>query len=375
VLQTTGAASWAVRYRVASRNRKLTLGPYPEIELKVARDMARKALAQIAAGSDPAAEKRIRKAAARTAADDLVDAALEQFIRRHVRPLKSAREAERLLRREILAPWKGRPLASITRRDVHKLIDGVLDRPAPILANRVRTHLKRFFAWAIERDLVPSSPVDNVRAPISETPRDRVLADAELKRVWDAMEAIAPPFRQALQVLTLTGQRLGEVAGMRWDEITPATKLWSMPGKRTKNGKAHAVPLSPQALAIINAMPRIEGCDFVFTANGKIAVTGFSKIKRNLDALLPGMTPWRLHDLRRSCATGLARIGVDIIVVEKILNHVSGQLRGVVGTYQRHGFEDERRVALERWADHIERLVTAGSAGNVIAIEAVKARR
>jgi integrase len=365
VLQPSGVASWAVRYRVAGRNRKLTLGPYPQVDLKAARDMARKALAKIAAGSDPAAEKQVKKAAARTSADDLVETALERYILRHVKPLKSAREAERLLRREIMTPWKGRRLAEVTRRDVHKLLDGVLDRPAPILANRVRTHLKRFFAWAVERELVQSSPVDNVRTPTSEKPRDRVLDDTELKRVWDATEAIAPPFRQALQVLTLTGQRLGEVAGMRWDEIDPATKLWSMPGKRTKNAKAHTVPLSPQALAIVNAMPRIDGCDFVFTANGKISVTGFSKIKRNLDALLPGMQPWRLHDLRRSAATGMARIGVDIIVVEKILNHVSGQLRGVVGTYQRHGFEDERRVALERWARHIEALAT-GEGSNVV---------
>ena len=131
VLQTTGVAGWAVRYRLAGRSRKLTLGPYPEIDLKAARDMARKALARIAIGADPAAEKQIKKAAAQRPADDLVDAVVEQFIRRHVRPLKSAREAERLLRREILGPWTGRRLTEITRRDVHKLIDGVPDRPAP----------------------------------------------------------------------------------------------------------------------------------------------------------------------------------------------------------------------------------------------------
>jgi integrase len=369
VLQTTGAASWAVRYRVAGLNRKLTLGPYPAIDLKAARDMARKAIAQIAAGSDPAAEKRIKKAAARAPADDLVDTAGEQFIRRHVKPLKSAREAERLLRREIFGPWKGRRLADITRRDVHALIDDVLDRPAPILANRVRTHLKRFFAWAIERDLVQVSPVDSVRAPTAETSRDRVLDDSEQTIVWKEVEALGAPFGPALQMLILTGQRLGEVSGMRWSEIDMAARLWSLPRERTKNAKAHSVPLSPQALAIILRQPRIEGCAFVFTANGSQAVTGFSKIKRRLDSRLPDMQPWRLHDLRRSCATGLARIGVDIAVVERILNHTSGVFRGVVGTYQRHAYEDERRVALERWGRHIDALASGG-ASNVVELRA-----
>jgi Arm DNA-binding domain/Phage integrase central domain len=160
VLQPSGASSWALRYRVAGKNRKLTIGPHPAIDLKTAREMARKALAKIAAGGDPAAEKKTARAAARAPADDLVETAVEQFIRRHVKPLKSAREAERLLRREIIAPWKGKRLSDITRRDVHKLLDGVLDRPAPVLANRVRTHLKRFFTWAIERDFVHASPVD-----------------------------------------------------------------------------------------------------------------------------------------------------------------------------------------------------------------------
>jgi integrase len=366
VLQPSGASSWAVRYRVAGRNRKLTLGPHPQVDLKAARDMARKALAQIAGGSDPAADKQIKKTAARTSADDLVETALERYILRHVKPLKSRREAERLLRREILTPWKGRRLAGVTRRDVHKLLDSVLDRPAPVLANRVRTHLKRFFAWAVERELVQSSPVDNVRTPTSETPRDRVLDDDELRTLWAEAEKLGSPFGPALQLLILSGQRLGEVAGMRWDEIDTAARLWSLPKERVKNAKAHTVPLSPQALAIIEGMPRIEGCPYVFTANTRTPVSGFSKIKRRLDSRLPDMAPWRLHDIRRSTATGMARIGVDIIVVEKILNHMSGQLRGVVGTYQRHGFDDERRVALERWADHVGRLVSGAPVANIV---------
>jgi integrase len=367
VLQPTGVASWAVRYRVAGRSRKLTLGSYPQIDLRTARDMARKALAQIAAGQDPAAEKQEkRKAAARRSDDDLVDTAIEDFIRRRVKPLRSAREAERLLRREVLAPWKGRRLSEIKRKDVHRLIDDVLDRPAPVLANRVRTHLKRFFAWAVERDLVQSSPVDSVRTPTTETPRDRVLDDDELKALWTEAEALGSPFGPALQLLILTGQRLGEVSGMRWDELDTAARLWALPKERVKNGKAHTVPLSPQAMTIIEGIKRIEGCPYVFTSNGKKPISGWSKIKRGLDSRLPAMKPWRLHDVRRSTATGLARTGIDVAVIEQILNHTGGVFRGVVGTYQRHGFDDERRAALDAWGRWIDVIRTGGAPSNVL---------
>jgi integrase len=372
ILQPSGAASWAVRYRVAGRNRKLTLGRYPEIDLKTARVMAKKALAQIETGGDPAAEKQIKRAAARAPADDLVDAAVERFIRRHVKSLKSAPEVERLLRREVLKPWKGKRLSEISRQDVRNLLDDVLDRPAPILANRVRSYLKGFFAWAIDEDIVQSSPVDKIRTPTVETPRDRVLVDAELRSVWLAAEGLGSPFGPVLRLLILTGQRLGEVSGMRWSELDLATKLWSLPGERVKNKKSHTVPLSPQALAIIEATPRIANCDYVFTAHGRTAVTGFSKIKRALDASLPAdMKPWRMHDLRRSAATGMARIGTDIAVIEKVLNHTSGTFRGVVGVYQRHDFEDERKIALDRWGRHVEALAT-GPEENVVELAAAR---
>ena len=284
----------------------------------------REALVETAAG-DPAAEKQTARAAARTPADDLVEATGELFIRRHIKAQKSARESERLFRREIIAPWKRKRLADISVRDVHKLIDDVLDRPAPILANRVLTNVKTSFAFCVERGLVASSPADKIRQPSAEVIRDRWLDDAELKLVWAEAEREPPPFKSTLQLLILTGQRLGETAGMRWSELDLSARLWRLPAARCKNGKAHSVPLSPQALAIIESAPRIAGCDFVFSANGKSAVIGFSKVKRRLDSRLPqDMKPWRLHDVRRSVATGMARLGTDIAVIERVLNHVSG---------------------------------------------------
>jgi integrase len=374
VLQTSGATSWALRYRVARRNRKLTLGPYPGIDLKTARELARKALAKIAAGGDPAAEKRTARAAARAPAEDLIEVVAERFITRHVRANlkagRSAHEAERLLRQEVVAPWRGRRMGDITRRDVHKLLDAILDRGSPYTANRTLSWLRKLYSWAIVRDVVQTSPCDRVKPPGTEIVRDRVLDDAELRLVWGQAEALGAPFGSVLQLLILTGQRLGEVSGMRWSEVDFAAKLWSMPKERTKNGRAHTVPLSPQAMTVIKATPRIVG-DFVFTTAGNVPVAEFSRIKRLLDARLPAdMKPWRIHDLRRSTATGLARIGTDIVVVEKVLNHASGAFRGIVGTYQRHGFDDERRVALDRWGRHVEALAAGETEENVVELAA-----
>ena len=171
-----------------------------------------------------------------------------------------------MLRGEVLKPSNGKRLSEISRQDVRKLLDYVLDRPAPIHANRIRSHLKGFFAWAIDEDLVQTSPVDKVRTPTREVSRDRVLDDAELRSVWLAAEGLGPLFGPVLRLLILLGQRLGEISGMKWSELDLAARLWRLPKERIKNAKAHTVPLSPQALAIIEAMPRIAGCDHVLGA-------------------------------------------------------------------------------------------------------------
>jgi integrase len=378
VLQPSGASSWALRYRIDGHNTKWTIGPYPEIDLKPARVLARKGLAKIAAGGNPAAEKKTARTAARAPAQDLIEVVGEQHIKRHIRATlkpSSAREQERLVRKEIIGPWRGRRMADISPRDIYKRLDAILDRGSPIAANRARSAMNTFFDWARSRDIVTSNPCDRVRAPAAEVVRDRVLDDGELKAVWAKAEALGAPFGSVLQLLLLTGQRLGEVAGMRWSELDLAARLWRLPKERTKNGRAHTVPLSSQALAIIEAMPRIAGSDFVFTTNGRVPVDGFSRIKRILDARLPADMPaWRLHDIRRSTATGLARIGVDIVVVERLLNHASGAFRGIVGTYQRHGFDDERRIALDRWGRHVEATSRGEAASNVVEIAAAARR-
>jgi Arm DNA-binding domain len=198
IIQPSGKTSWAVRYRVSGRNRKVTLGTFPAISLKAARELASRALMKVAEGGDPAGEKQAAKAARLVpVGHDLVEKVSEQFIARHIRATMRpswAHEAERMVRKEIMTPWKGRRLSGITKADIHELLDTIVDRPAPIVANRRFATFRRMCLWAVERGLIDVSPCIGIRAPAPEQSRDRVLSDAELRAVWQASEALGWPF-------------------------------------------------------------------------------------------------------------------------------------------------------------------------------------
>lgn len=184
--------------------------------------------------------------------------------------------------------------------------------------------------------------------------------DDELAAVWRGAEAIGWPFGPVIQLLILTGSRRGEIAGMTWREIDFEAKLWTLPKERSKNGVAHAVPLSNAALEILETLPRIESeSGYVFTTTGRAPVDGFGAAKVRLDHLLLEALPaWRLHDLRRTFASSCARLCIAIHVVEKCLNHSSGTFRGIVSVYQKHDFANEQRAAMELWARHVEGLAS-----------------
>ena len=360
-IEPTGAKSWTVRYRYGGRSRKYTLGRYPTIDLKTARELASKALRAVAEGRDPARERKLL----RSAGADTVASVAALFIERHGRTYRKRtfETVTGMLNRHVLPRWGSRPLAEITRRDVIHLLDDIVDGGSPVSANRVLAVIRRMFTWAIERDIVETSPCVGVRAPTPEVSRDRVLSDAELRIVWLAAEQFGGPYGPygaLIKLLTLTGQRRDEVAGMRWSELLDLDgpqPVWRLPGERTKNHRPHDVPLSRAAVALIQGLPHV-GDEFVLTTTGRTPASGFGKNKDRLDALLPSDMPeWRLHDIRRSVATGLARLGTNLPVIEKILNHVGGSFAGVVGVYQRHDYADEKRATLDRWAAHVERLV------------------
>jgi integrase len=376
VVQPSGRASWALRYRFDGRPCKLTLGSFPDLDLKAAREAAGGALAEIARGGDPALAKRQAKAAShRPAERELVENIVERFVerhaKRHTRP-KTARETERLLKKEVVGKWRGRALADITKADVHELLDAIADRGAPVVANRTLSAFRKLCAWAEERAIILLSPCNRVKKPSPERSRDRVLSDAELKAFLHSCDAAGPLFGPLFKLLALTGQRRGEVAGMSWREIDLETRRWTIPASRTKNGIEHTVPLSQQALAILTALPRINSKDsLVFTTTGQSPPVNFALPQDRVAAAMRAdigneVPPWVLHDLRRSAATGMARLGIDLPIIEKVLNHTSGSFAGIVKTYQRHSFADEKRAALDAWGRHVERLVTDAKAGNVV---------
>jgi integrase len=373
IVQPSGKMGWAVRYRHYGRPRKLTVGGYPEISLKDARAAAMRALSSIAEGKDPAAEKAAAKAAARAArrqTSDNVEKVIENFISLYAKPnTRDWRETGRLLA-EFGAAWKEWPLREIGKADIHRVLDGVVARGSPVTANRKLSRLRKMCRWAMSRGIIDSDPCSGILPPSAEQSRDRVLDVNELRLVWHAAGDLGFPFGPIVRLLILTGQRRGEVGGMEWKELDFETRLWTIPAARSKNRRQHAVPLSPQALEIFNGLPRFSGAKFVFSP-GMTAPSGFSKAKLRLDCIITKLNggepiaPWILHDIRRSTATGLAGLGVNLPVIERCLNHVSGSFGGIVSVYQKHSFAEEMRDAMERWGRRIESLVT-GETGNVV---------
>jgi integrase len=373
VVQPSGAKSWAVRYRVDGKPKKFTLGPYPRLSLGDAREQGRTALRLASEGRDPAA---LRTTAEREA-DSIIrlrfGAVVAEFIERYAKPRnRTWPETERLLTKADLAPWQERDLRSISRQEILFLLDRMVERGAPIQANRLVAALRRFFGWAVERGLLDASPIASMKPPSAEAHRDRVLSDEELRAIWLAADEIGYPFGRAVQLMILTGQRRSEVLEAEWREIDLERGLWSIPRERAKNGSGHVVPLAPVAIDLIRNLPRIGARQtFLFTTNGNTPFSGVSKSVERLSALANKnhysdleSAPWRLHDLRRTFATGCARLGVPLHVVEKCLNHTSGTFGGIVAVYQRHDFLEERRQALSVWSEHIARRVCSQARGS-----------
>jgi integrase len=346
-----------VLYRIAgagSRLRKYTIGPYGRVTLHQARVAAQKVFAARLEGRDPAAEKREAK---RRIVADRVDDLLETFIAQQVSQNRSAAEISRLLRREIGKPWAGKSIHEISKRDVVEVVTGIVHRGAPVAANKTLKAVKTFLRWCVGRVILDQSPAEGVPLPTKEVARDRVLSDEELARVILAARKIGAPYGGIVELLALTGQRREEVARATWDEIELARRIWTMPKSRTKNAKAHAVHLSPQSLAVLQHTGKREA-PFVFSTISAKHFCDFARAKRRLDEL-SGVTGWRLHDLRRTCVSGMARLGVAPHVADKILNHQSGTISGVAAVYQRHEFLAERREALDRWGAHVAKIVVA----------------
>jgi integrase len=367
VVQPTGRMAWALRYRFNGQPRKLTIGAYPAVGLAKARAEAARAKVSISDGIDVGATKKAIRVAAkaeRRQQSNSVEKVIADFVALYAKPnTRDWKETERLLA-EFSTAWKGRPLREIGKPDIHRVLDAIVARGASVTANRKFAQLRKMCRWAVSRGLIEYSPCDGIDPPSAEKSRDRVLDSDEIRLVWRAADDLGFPFGPIVKLLALTGQRRSEVGGMEWREIDLEKSIWTLPSERSKNKRQHTLPLSPEAIAIINNLPRFSGSRFVFSP-GKTAPSGFSRAKTRIDRLIAkinGDAPiesWIFHDIRRSVARGLAALGINLPVIERCLNHVSGSFAGIVGVYQKHNFSDEMRIAMERWSQHIGAVVQA----------------
>ena len=344
---TSGTKSWFMMRRFNGRMIRTTFGRYPELTLAIARLKAPSVLADMADGQT-AGQRRT----------DLFSVVLDEWLKKDQAKNKSVHQVRVAMYKHALPAFGSMPVASITKRDVNRLIDKIVDAGSPIAANRVLAFTKRFFSWCKERDILELSPAEAIRPPSKEKTRDRVLTLEEIKKFWVACNQISYPWGPIFQLLLLTGARLREISEASWDEISIEDRTLDLPSQRTKNSRSHQIQLSDQAMNIIQAIPKVEGQKLLFTTNGTTAVSGFSKVKKRLD-IISGVSDWRFHDLRRSFAThSTERLGISPVIADKILNHATGQVRGVAAIYQHGEYLEDRRAALQKWGNFIQELVT-----------------
>jgi len=375
-----GGKVFVFQYRMGGRGakvRRYTIGKFGPFSPDKARGEAERLAMLVAQGVDPQHQKQERR---REAVELAFQAYLDRFERDclKVKWKSSHGDARATLDRFAVPVLKDKPLPNIRRSDIRDVLAPVRDRPAS--ARKLFAILRRLFNFAVAEGDIATSPLDGMEPPPAPNARDRWLEDWELLLVWRAAGALGYPFGPLIRLLILTGARREEVAALPWEELRQEERLWMLPADRAKNGNANDLHLSSLAYAEINAIAANKSREddkwprrgLLFSTTGNSPVSGFSKAKARLDRAVANLNkgealePWKLHDLRRTMATGLQRLGVRFEVTEAVLNHISGARSGVAGVYQRHDWKTEKRAALDAWSAYIEGLLSEPHATNVV---------
>jgi integrase len=353
IVQPSGARSWAVRYRspLTGKPGKHTIGDYATYPLAEARVEARAIAAKIDKGIDPAAEKKADRTRRQEATGNTFRAAMDDYFKREGDSLKSGAERRATLARHVLPILGDRPMESISRGDIVRLLDGIQDRSGKRAATLVLAYVGKLFGWYALRNERFINPIVRGMGRGETTKRDRVLDDTELVAFWRATEKWDHDFARMLRFVLLTATRRNEAAFIEWSEIEAG--VWTIPAARYKTAIEHLVPLSEAAGHIIERMPRIVGSPHIFSARD------FSKLKNRLDERMAAelgapVARWTIHDLRRTARSLMARAGVSADHAERCLGHVIGGVRGV---YDRHQYDAEKRQAFEALAVQVDRIV------------------
>lgn len=352
---SSGKKTWTLRRRVGSKVINKKIGNYPGMGLAAARAAAEKVI------------EALETTGSTEAVDRTFGAVAEHWIDKVAKPNNSSwKLQERRLEMHVLPHWRDRRIAEIKRADVRDLLDGI---EGDVLPNRVLTIVKTIFRYALSRDWIDASPIEGIAKPKQEAERDRVLDMAEVARVWNAAALLGYPAGMFIRMLILTAQRRTEVASMRWADVDLEAGTWILSAKETKSDRAHLVPLSPPALAILKETPQLG--EFVFTTDGESHFHGYSKSKARLDEFMaslgPALPAWTLHDLRRTAATHMVRLGVSETIVGRVLNHAP---QGVTArVYALHSYAPEKRSALDRWAAEVLRGVEGKPASKVVELK------
>lgn len=348
-LTKKGVKSFSYTFRLGSKTGRVTLGQYPDLGLADARMHVEAMRKQVAAGTDP----RHVKAEERSQRERTVTEMVTQFIERYAKPKnKSWRQAESNLRLYLVSALGTKPVSAVKRGDIHAILDQLIKEGKGPSANRALAHMRKFFGWLVERDYLEHSPADHVKKPYAEKRRERVLSDQEIKAIWDASNFLSKPYRAWLRLSLLCGQREMETASIQRSKIEDG--LWYLSSNETKNKRENVLPLSRQAMAVIEEL-MAEGGEYLLSSGriGDVPINGFSKAKVQLDRH-SGVSEWRLHDLRASVATNLGKLGYDRFTIKLVLNHKD---TGVTAVYDRYTYLDEKREALQKWADRLDDII------------------
>jgi integrase len=353
-------SSWIVQYKRGGRSRRITIGPATVLGAERARAAAREVLAKVALGQDPAGDRAGRRGrdavTMRSTVDDYLAAAAARVRARWHGEMK------RYLTGPHFRQLHGFPLDQIDRRAVAARLVALEREHGAATAAKCRAALSGYFVWAMRSGVADANPAGETPRPATGRPRERILTDDEIAAVWRA--AGEDDHGKIVRLLILIAARRTEVGGMTWDELDFDAGTWTLPSLRSKNHRAHVLPIMPAMRAILETIPRRATRDHLFGEHAATGFNGWDGGKRALDRRA-GVAGWTLHDLRRTAATRMGDIGIAPHIVEEILNHQSGHRRGPAGAYLRSRYEREVRVALATWHDKL-RTIAAGGARNVL---------